>query len=124
MNEESHEQQQDAQGCGEKRDDNVPSLDDDPAVLDADGVDVSDEGGRREKTRHGTTASARFNILSTMVGGGSLSLPLAFQKSGNALLGPVLLVATAVITEFCFRVHGTLRMLSFRRSGTFSLSCL
>jgi len=39
-----------------------------------------------------------------MVGGGSLSLPLAFQKTGNALLGPVLLLVTAGITEFCFRV--------------------
>ena len=54
--------------------------------------------------RIGTTSSARFNILSTMVGGGSLSLPLAFHKSGNALMGPILLIGTAVVTEFCFRV--------------------
>ena len=54
--------------------------------------------------RIGTTSSARFNILSTMVGGGSLSLPLAFYKSGNALMGPILLLGTAVVTEFCFRV--------------------
>lgn len=54
--------------------------------------------------RIGTTSSARFNILSTMVGGGSLSLPLAFSKSGNALMGPLLLLVTAVVTEFCFRV--------------------
>ena len=53
--------------------------------------------------RAGTTASARFNILSTMVGGGSLSLPLAFQLTGNALLGPILLIVVAAITEFCFR---------------------
>ena len=52
--------------------------------------------------RIGTTSSARFNILSTMVGGGSLSLPLAFYKSGNALVGPLLLLLTAVVTEFCF----------------------
>jgi len=61
-------------------------------------------GGEVVARRQGTVASARFNILSTMVGGGSLSLPLAFQKSGNALLGPVLLLVTAGITEFCFRV--------------------
>lgn len=63
--------------------------------------------------RAGTTASARFNILSTMVGGGSLSLPLAFQKSGNALVGPLLLLVTALITEFCFRIHvGSSRIIS------------
>ena len=52
-------------------------------------------------SRQGTTASARFNILSTMVGGGSLSLPLAFQKSG-ALLGPLILLFIAGVTYFCF----------------------
>lgn len=40
-----------------------------------------------------------------MVGGGSLSLPLAFQKSGNLLLGPFLLLIVAILTEFCFRIH-------------------
>jgi amino acid permease len=54
--------------------------------------------------RVGTTASARFNILSTMVGGGSLSLPMAFQKAGNGLLGPVILIVVATVTEFCFRI--------------------
>ena len=52
--------------------------------------------------RIGTISSARFNILSTMVGGGCLSLPLAFHRSGNALVGPLLLLATGVVTEFCF----------------------
>jgi len=54
--------------------------------------------------RLGTISSARFNILSTMVGGGALSLPMAFQKTGNGLLGPLFLIATAIITGFCFRV--------------------
>jgi amino acid permease len=40
-----------------------------------------------------------------MVGGGSLSLPMAFQKTGNGLLAPLLLVAIAIITDFCFRIH-------------------
>jgi len=80
------------------------------------GEGALDENGREEVheadaatdvERLGTTSSARFNILSTMVGGGSLSLPLAFQKSGNALLGPFMLLLVAVITEFCFRIHGT-----------------
>ena len=63
--------------------------------------------------RQGTISSARFNILCTMVGGGCLSLPLAFQSTGNGLLGPVLLILTAVITEFCFRlIVKTIRRLS------------
>lgn len=54
--------------------------------------------------RMGTTASARFNILSTMVGGGSLSLPMAFQKAGNGFMGPLLLLIVAVITNYCFHI--------------------
>jgi hypothetical protein len=54
--------------------------------------------------RMGTTAGARFNILSTMVGGGSLSLPMAFQKAGNGLMGPLLLLIVAVITNYCFHI--------------------
>lgn len=55
-------------------------------------------------SRTGTISSARFNLLSTMVGGGSLSLPLAFQKTGNILLAPLLLILIAALSEFCFRV--------------------
>ncbi len=55
-------------------------------------------------TRVGTISSARFNILSTMVGGGCLSLPLAFQQSGNGLLGPLVLILTGMTTDFCFRL--------------------
>jgi amino acid permease len=40
-----------------------------------------------------------------MVGGGSLSLPMAFQKSGNLLVAPMIMIITAMITEFCFRIH-------------------
>jgi amino acid permease len=39
-----------------------------------------------------------------MVGGGCLSLPLAFQQSGNALVGPLMLLVTALLTDFCFRL--------------------
>ena len=35
------------------------------------------DSGSSNEERVGTISSARFNILSTMVGGGSLSLPLA-----------------------------------------------
>ena len=54
--------------------------------------------------RKGTVSSARFNLLSTMVGGGSLSLPLAFSQAGNGLLAPIILLVTACFTDFCFRL--------------------
>jgi amino acid permease len=63
-----------------------------------------DEEHPSDEVRIGTISSARFNILSTMVGGGCLSLPLAFQQSGNALVGPLMLLVTALITDFCFRL--------------------
>jgi len=73
-------------------------------------VDADDDGSRNSlpplpdhETRRGTLASAVFNLLSTMVGGGSLSLPLAFVQSGNALVGPACLVIMACVSEFCMR---------------------
>mmetsp|Transcript_52724 Transcript_52724/g.127801 ORF Transcript_52724/g.127801 Transcript_52724/m.127801 type:complete len:669 (-) Transcript_52724:195-2201(-) len=63
--------------------------------------DLDDNGNDR---RNGTISSARFNILSTMVGGGCLSLPLAFQQSGNAFVGPITLIVTGLVTDFCFRL--------------------
>jgi amino acid permease len=66
--------------------------------------DLTDNEDSAVDVRIGTISSARFNILSTMVGGGCLSLPLAFQQSGNALMGPLVLLITALITDFCFRL--------------------
>lgn len=63
-------------------------------------ADLSSNDGLRQ----GTISSARFNILCTMVGGGCLSLPFGFQKTGNALFAPFLLLITALITEYCFRI--------------------
>ena len=54
--------------------------------------------------RTGTISSACFNLLSTMVGGGSLSLPLAFQQAGNGMVAPIILIVTALITDFGFRI--------------------
>ena len=62
-----------------------------------------DQDNDHDDIRIGSISSARFNILSTMVGGGCLSLPMAFQQSGNALCGPIMLLITGVITDFCFR---------------------
>ena len=73
---------------------------DDDENDDGNDNDVNDG----DNVRVGSISSARFNILSTMVGGGCLSLPLAFQQSGNALVGPLLLVVIALITDFCFRL--------------------
>ena len=56
------------------------------------------------QVRQGTITSARFQILSTMIGGGFLSLPLAFQQSGSFLLGPLMLITVAFISDFCFRL--------------------
>ena len=46
-----------------------------------------------------STAGARFNMLSTMVGGGALSLPYAFYHSGNGFVGPLLLCLVAWMME-------------------------
>jgi len=54
---------------------------------------------RQDENRQGTISSARFNLLSSMVGGGSLSLPLAFHQTGNMFMAPVLLVITSVLAQ-------------------------
>jgi amino acid permease len=77
---------------------------------DASDDDASHNSGRADDeyggptNRKGTISSACFNLLSTMVGGGSLSLPLAFQQAGNGLMAPLVLILTALITDFCFRI--------------------
>lgn len=55
--------------------------------------------GQDENKRQGDISSARFNLLSSMVGGGSLSLPLAFHKTGNMFMAPMLLVITSVLAQ-------------------------
>ena len=83
-------------------------------------VVMSAPEGDNTALRQGTISSARFNILCTMVGGGVLSLPMAFQKTGNGLFGPFLSVVTAMITEFCFRIiiASTRRLSPVRESTT------
>ena len=49
--------------------------------------------------RQGTISSARYNLLSSMVGGGCLSLPLAFHQTGNLFLAPLLLVITSLLAQ-------------------------
>jgi len=76
-------------------------------AADTSNDDTSNANGNRTNTenkalplREGTLSSARFNILSTMVGGGCLSLPLAFHQAGNGFLGPLLLVFIAVLVRY------------------------
>jgi amino acid permease len=52
-----------------------------------------------ENRRQGTISSARLNLLSSMVGGGSLSLPLAFRQTGNMFIAPILLIITSVVAQ-------------------------
>ena len=49
--------------------------------------------------REGTLMSARMNLLTSMVGGGSLSLPLAFHQAGNAVIAPISMIVIAVSME-------------------------
>ena len=65
------------------------------------GNDMNIDGNttKDESQRQGTISSARFNLLSSMVGGGSLSLPLAFHQTGNAFVAPLLLIATAALAQ-------------------------
>jgi amino acid permease len=89
-----------------------------PDVLVENGVVLGTENETSNRTtnvqlRQGTILSARFNILCTMVGGGCLSLPMAFRKTGNGLVGPCLLILTAALTDACFRmIIGSVRRLS------------
>jgi amino acid permease len=79
----------------------IPSETSDPDVTVASIAQNGEED--TYDLRRGTIASARFNILSTMVGGGSLSLPLAFHQAGNSLLAPVLLIGIAYLVQNSIR---------------------
>jgi len=59
----------------------------------------STRADKEENHRQGTISSARFNLLSSMVGGGSLSLPLAFHQTGNMFMAPVILVISSVVAQ-------------------------
>jgi hypothetical protein len=49
-------------------------------------------------------SSALFKMLSIRFSGGFLTLPLAFQQSGNSHLGPLMLIMMAFITDVCFHL--------------------
>jgi amino acid permease len=79
----------------------APGDDDDDELSNGTHEEGDYEGGQ---VRRGTVSSALFQMLCTMISGGFLSLPLAFQQSGNSLLGPIMLITVAFITDFCFRL--------------------
>ena len=76
----------------------------DIVIISYDSDSDDDTANPDTPRRQGSISSARFNILSTMVGGGCLSLPLAFQQSGNGLVGPLLLILVGCLSDFCFRL--------------------
>jgi hypothetical protein len=85
-------------------------------VILSDHDEPMDVNGNDDKgVRGGSIASARFKILSTMVGGGILSLPLAFSKSGNGLVGPLCLILFGLLTD-CGRV-GAIASSPYHHSG-------
>jgi len=53
----------------------------------------------RSEQRHSTLVPATFNLVATIVGGGVLSLPLAFEKCGGILPATALMLLTAVATD-------------------------
>lgn len=64
------------------------------------------------KRRKSTIVAATFNLTATILGGGVLSLPLAFEKCG-VVLGSLLMVVSMIITErslfllcICARISG------------------
>ena len=61
----------------------------------------------------GTTLSACLNLLSSMVGGGSLSLPLAFSLTGNTGMSPILLLFFALTADFSIQCLIDASRLSF-----------
>jgi len=73
------------------------------AISEQDAVEEEEEEAIEEDTsnlRKGTMTSAKFNILSSMVGGGSLSLPLAFYQLGNAFVAPLVLITVAILVQY------------------------
>jgi amino acid permease len=50
-------------------------------------------------TRKATLLSSTFNLVATIIGGGVLSLPLAFQKCGIGL-ATIMMILSALITDF------------------------
>ena len=57
----------------------------------------NDEEATDMSNRTGTSLSAALNLLSSMIGGEILTLPLAFSQAGNGLVGPITLVFMAAL---------------------------
>ena len=83
--------------CGNevKSEDDIETEEDQSSSVEG----LDSRGDVCENQREGTIRSARLNILSSMVGGGSLSLPLAFYQAGNGLLAPFLLLCIAAAID-------------------------
>ena len=62
-----------------------------------------------EHERTGTVFSSIFTLVSTMVGGGILSLPFAFQQGGFATTSLVLLIVLMASTHGAFLIINSKR---------------
>uniref|UniRef100_A0A7S2H3F0 Amino acid transporter transmembrane domain-containing protein n=1 Tax=Helicotheca tamesis TaxID=374047 RepID=A0A7S2H3F0_9STRA len=71
-----------------------------PSTTNTSSSEPEENNDGDNNTRQGTIMSARWNLLSSMVGGGTLSLPLAFRQMGIAFLGPLLLILVALCVQF------------------------
>ena len=65
---------------------------------------ANDNESNDETSGSGTFISAQFNLLSSMVGGGSLSLPLAFSEIGIGLSGPIIVVLSSLAADYSIRM--------------------
>ena len=64
-------------------------------------------------TRQATLVSATFALVARIVGGGILSIPLAFEKCG-LVLATVLILFSIVTTDFSLYIHIVFRQSSDR----------
>lgn len=94
------------------------------ATNDENGNNNNNGNGNDDNIRTGTLSSACFNILSTMVGGGSLSLPLAFHQAGNGFTAPFLLLVTAYLVKASIHFLIDAAKLSTKLSSSSSISLM
>lgn len=82
---------------------------------------MDDDDYYDEDVRQGTLMSARMNLLTSMVGGGSLSLPLAYHQMGNICMAPLTMIVIAAGMECSLRCLIISGQITAGSSGSSSL---